>query len=192
MLETLEQERLFVVRFVPLDVKPQSFTASTAEIHGAAGARQGCVRHRSESDPDVPENHDICERGAKSCFDPGLMAFERPAQEGWFRRRFVHVVVSCLVPEFVRRHCFQHVFLFWRRGLFSTMGKWQECGMGRLEVNTSFPGHLENKWGFVRVVMKAQPRGVYKRRVFCSEDAIGSVDMTEDMKLWLYPQHGVQ
>jgi hypothetical protein len=34
MLETLEQEKLFVVRFVPLDMKPQNFTASTAEIHG--------------------------------------------------------------------------------------------------------------------------------------------------------------
>jgi hypothetical protein len=34
VLETLEQERLFVVRFVPLDMKPQSFTAFTAEIHG--------------------------------------------------------------------------------------------------------------------------------------------------------------
>ena len=34
MLETLEQEKLFLVRFVPLDMKPQSFTASTAEIHG--------------------------------------------------------------------------------------------------------------------------------------------------------------
>jgi hypothetical protein len=34
MLETLEQEKLFVVRFLPLDMKPQSFTASAAEIHG--------------------------------------------------------------------------------------------------------------------------------------------------------------
>jgi hypothetical protein len=34
MLEALEQEKLFVVRFVPLGMKPQSFTASTAEIYG--------------------------------------------------------------------------------------------------------------------------------------------------------------
>jgi hypothetical protein len=33
MLETLEQEKLFVVRFVPPDMQPQSFTASAAEIH---------------------------------------------------------------------------------------------------------------------------------------------------------------
>lgn len=34
MLETLEQERFFIVRFVPPDMRPQSFTASEAEIHG--------------------------------------------------------------------------------------------------------------------------------------------------------------
>lgn len=33
MLEALEQEKLFIVRFVPPGMKPQSFTASTVEIH---------------------------------------------------------------------------------------------------------------------------------------------------------------
>jgi hypothetical protein len=40
--------------------------------------------------------------------------------------------------------------------------------------------------------MKAESRRVYKRGVFCSEDAIGSVDMAEDMKLGAYPRHRVQ
>jgi hypothetical protein len=42
MLETLEQERLFVVRFVPLDMKPQNFTASTAEINGEHLVLRNC------------------------------------------------------------------------------------------------------------------------------------------------------
>jgi hypothetical protein len=34
MLETLEQEKLFIVRFEPTGMKPQTFLASSAEIHG--------------------------------------------------------------------------------------------------------------------------------------------------------------
>jgi hypothetical protein len=34
MLEALEHERQLVVRFLPFGMKPQSFTASTAEFHG--------------------------------------------------------------------------------------------------------------------------------------------------------------
>jgi hypothetical protein len=46
------------------------------------------------------------------------------------------------------------------------------------------PGDLKDKRGFVRGVMQAEPRGVYEDCVLCLISAIGSVDMTEDMKLW--------
>lgn len=64
---------------------------------------------------------------------------------------------------------------------------WPECKGTR-----SSPGHLEDKWGFAPIIMKAKPRGVYERRVFCSEDAIGSVDMTENVKLRAYQLNRVQ
>jgi hypothetical protein len=40
--------------------------------------------------------------------------------------------------------------------------------------------------------MKAEPRGVYKRCVLSLEDAIGSMDMTENVQLRADPHHRVQ